>query len=98
MNLVEVLNFIKVNINNNIIISQHFLDQCYERNLDLYGIKEIFLKNKILGIVKQGKNLYKIWYYYTESKDLNLILEIVNNQKIKFITVFPCESVRRERK
>lgn len=96
MNLLVALNIIQNNIQQNIIESRHFKEKCNERNFDINSIKKLIQKNKILGILEQNNNLYKIWYFYEKNKDLNIILKIINN-RIKLITIFPSESKRRQK-
>lgn len=96
MEIEEALKLIKSQLKKEIIESKHFKDQCIERELDTNKVKEVAETNKILGILEQDENLYKIWFYYEKHKDLNIIIRIIDN-KIKFVTVFPCYSERRKR-
>ncbi|MGE0792783.1 MAG: hypothetical protein AB7V77_01225 [Candidatus Woesearchaeota archaeon] len=97
MDILDALNSIKSNLNKDIIESNHFKEKCQERNLNLTSIKDLVQKNEILGILKQNDNLYKVCFYYEKHKDLNIIIKIINSDKLKFITIFPSEVERRKR-
>jgi len=96
MEIEEALKLTKSQLKKEVIESKHFKDQCIERELDIEKIKEITKTNKILGILEQDETLYKIWFYYEKHKDLNIIIRFVDN-KVRFVTVFPCQSERRKR-
>jgi len=96
MEIEKALKLIKSQLKKEVIESKHFKDQCIERELDIDKVKEVAKTNKILGILEQSESLYKIWFYYEKEKDLNIIIRIVDD-KVKFVTVFPCYSERRKR-
>lgn len=96
MDIIEVIKRIKEKLNSNIIETEHFKEKCKDRGLDSIKVKEIAINNKILGIVKQDENLYKIWFEYEKHKDLNIILKLYSDS-IRIVTVFPCYSERRKR-
>jgi len=96
MDLTEALTKIKKNLKK-AQETNHFKEKCEERGLDIQKIKNIITNQKILGIIEQNKNLYKIWYEYTESKDLNIVINIMTNNRIKLVTLFPCLIERRKR-
>ncbi len=97
MDVSEALSLVKRGLNKEVIESKHFLDQCQARNLDLNFIKKVIINNEILGILEQDKDLYKIWLFYEQRKDLNIILRILPDKKLRLVTVFPCYSERRKR-
>ena len=80
-----------------IIESTHFRNQCAERKIEIKTAREIFKKKKILGILKQDEDIFKIWFYFDEDKDINIIVNIINNKRLKLITIFPCLTERRKR-
>ena len=80
-----------------IIESTHFRNQCIERKIEIKTVRDIFKKKKILGILKQGEDTFKIWFYLDEDKDINIIVNIINNKRLKLITIFPCLTERRKR-
>lgn len=88
---------IKRGLKNDIIESKHFLNQCEDRNLDINFIKKVIKNNDILGVLEQDKNLHKIWFFYEQRKDLNIILRILSDKRLRLVTVFPCYSERRKR-
>ena len=97
MEISEALTIIKEGFKKKPSEAKHFLDQCKDRNLDANNINNIITNNEILGIVKQDQNLYKVWLFYERSKDLNIILRILPDKKLRLITIFPCNSDRRTR-
>ena len=78
-----------------LVLSGHFQDQCKERDLDVAGILERCKNCKILGIVEQEDDLYKVWIKYTEDTDVIVAIKILSKDKIKLITIFPQKSERR---
>lgn len=96
MEIGDALKIIKEKLNSIIIETKHFKQQCEDRNLDSEKVIEIATTNKILGIVEQDENLYKIWFSYEKHKDLNIILRL-HSDSVRIITVFPCYSDRRKR-
>jgi len=97
MDIAEALKIIKRTLRKNVVESRHFKEQCRVRTLNTSIIREKVNKNKILGILEQDDGLYKIWFFYDKYKDLNIILRILPNKTLKFITLFPCSSERRKR-
>ena len=97
MDVGEALSIIKIGFQQDFIESKHFLDQCKDRNLNVNSVKKVIKNNDVLGILEQGENLYKIWFFYERRKDLNIILRILSNKKLRLITIFPCYSERRKK-
>jgi len=97
MNISNALAIIKRGLKKDFVEAVHFKDQCSERNLDLDEIRELIKKNKILGIIEQNENLYKVWFFYKTGKDLNMILRILPGKRLRLITLFPCKIERRIR-
>jgi hypothetical protein len=94
MQIETALKIIKKQLKNNKFKeSRHFKIQCKERNIQL---TPQLLKKDIVGIINQGDNKFKIWFEYNENKDLNIILQIINN-KLKLITIFPCKLEKRRK-
>ena len=79
------------------IESTHFVEQSQERNIPKEEIRMLLRTEKILGIVEQGDNTYKIWLSYNEYKDLNIIVRILEQGQLKLITLLPCYCERRRR-
>ncbi len=69
------------------IESKHYLEQCGERKLVPNEIRDLVVQKKVLGITEQNENVYKLWFDYETGKDINIIIRIVNENKIKFITI-----------
>jgi len=97
MELNESLSLIKRGLNEEVIESKHFIDQCRDRNLNISSVKEVIRNNEIVGILKQEVDLYKIWFLYEQHKDLNIIVRIIPDQRLRLVTIFPCYSERRKR-
>lgn len=81
---------------NDFVFSNHFLEQCDDRLLKIDLIKNILRKNDLLGILKQSHTTYKLWFGYSESKDLNIVVDL-SKSKLRLITVFPSRIERRRR-
>ncbi len=97
MDLSDALKIVQYNLAEKTIESLHFKEQCEERNFNLSKVLECIKNNRILGILEQSEKLYKIWFYYGKHKDLNIIIKILDNKSLRFITLFPCSSKRRKR-
>ena len=97
MDIGEALSLIKRGLKKEIVESKHFLDQCKDRNLDIDSVKKVIMNNDILGVLEQDKDVYKIWFFYEQRKDLNIILRILPDKRLRFVTIFPCYSERRKR-
>ncbi len=76
MELNESLSLIKRGLNEEVIESKHFIDQCRDRNLNISSVKEVICNNEIVGILKQEVDLYKIWFLYEQHKDLNIEVQL----------------------
>lgn len=96
MDLSYALEIIKENLRN-YTETNHFKEQCEARNLNSNEVIRIIKETQILGIVKQDEELYKVWFEFEKEKDLNIIIKILPNEKLKFVTIFPCYSARRKR-
>ena len=97
MDVSEALLLIKSGLKKELVESKHFLDQCKDRNLDMNSVKKVIKDNDILGILEQDKDLYKIWFFYEQRKDLNIILKILPDKRLRLVTIFSCYSERRKR-
>ncbi|MBU0470159.1 MAG: hypothetical protein KKA62_01430 [Nanoarchaeota archaeon] len=97
MDVSEALSLIKKGLKTEIVESKHFLEQCKDRNVDIDFVRKVIMNNDILGVLEQDKNLYKIWFFYEQRKDSNIILRILTDKRLRLVTVFPCYSERRKR-
>ena len=98
MDLNQALSTIKKSLSGNKIIeSKHFKEECTDKNLPVEEITKIITENEVLGIVQQEQNVYKVWFFYTSNKDLNIILRILPEEKLRLITLYPCNAERRKR-
>ncbi len=99
MEITEVLDIVKDVSEENIKESKHFKDKCENRELNKEEVLEIIQENKVVGVEEQDEeeSLYKITFYFTDRKDLNVVIKILSEDKIKLITVFPSYSERRKR-
>jgi len=97
MDLNEALSLIKLGLKKEVLESKHFIDQCIDRKIDIYVVKKVISNNEIVGILKQETDLYKIWFLYEQQKDLNIIVRIIPDQRLRLVTIFPCYSERRKR-
>lgn len=98
MELEEVISVIRAALSDSDFSkTKHFIEKCEERNLDVPGVQLLLAEHKLLGVVEQNDGLYKLWFAYKKSKDLNLVIKILPQQRLKLITVFPCSTDKRER-
>jgi len=97
MDVSEALSIIKRGLKKEIVESKHFLDQCRDRNLEPASVREVLINNDLLGILEQDTDLYKILFFYEQRKDLNIILKILPDKRLRLVTLFPCYSERRKR-
>ena len=97
MDLSEALSIIKDALKSEYVESRHFKDQCQDRQLDIDVIKKLIMNPEILGITEQNENQYKIWLKYDSRKDLNIILGILPDKKLRLVTLFPSYIERRIR-
>ncbi len=98
MDLSQALSIMKKSLNENLFTeSKHFKDECRDRNISLEEINKYITKNEILGITQQDPNLYKVWFNYDDNKDLIIIIKILPDQRIRLITLYPCNVERRKR-
>ena len=81
----------------NLILSRHAYDKTIKEKGRFLETIEIINNNLLLGIVEQRTFLYKLWFYYTDEKDLNAIILILPNHSLLCITFFQCNSLRRKR-
>jgi hypothetical protein len=77
MDVSDALLLIKKGLKKEIVESKHFLDQCKDRNLDINYVKKVIMNNDILGVLEQDENLYKIWLFYEQRKDLNIMKNLL---------------------
>lgn len=97
MDISKALKIIKRNLKKEVVETRHFKEQCKARGLDTSLIHDAIKKNSVLGVLDQGDDSYKVWFSYEKDKDLNMILAISQNHRLKLITVFPCAIERRKR-
>src|SRR3989338_4889379 len=93
MHIEGALKLIRVALKNDIVESTHFKEQCKERNLNSVDVKNIVQKTNLVGILDQKSNRYRLWFTHTTEKDLNVIVQIINN-RLRLITVFPSDIAR----
>ena len=98
MDLSDTLRYIMNQLKEDIIESEHFLRRCRERGFDPRRIRSTMTESRILGILEQGENLYKLWYHLSKEKDLNIVVKITKEGRIKIVIVFPCNIDKRERR
>ena len=96
MNLSQALSYIENNLHKKAFReTKHFKTQSEKRGLE---INFIFERKEVVGIAQQDQNLYKVWFAYTQSKDLIVIVRISVNEILQLITLFPCDINLRIRK
>jgi len=98
MELGIALDIIRKSLMTDVIESRHIKEQYIDRTIGREKILNLIRESKILGILEQDDDLYKVWFHYDKYKDLNIIVRILPNHKLKLITFFPCLAERRRRK
>lgn len=98
MDLGIALEIIRRELKSGFVESRHAKEQYTDRKIRPELIQSILRNNKILGILEQDESLYKIWLNYDKYKDLNIIIRILPDNKLRIITFFPCLAERRRRK
>lgn len=98
MDIEDAIRLIKHLIKRGAIIeSRHYTDQLKERELDPEEVSSTLKGAKILGTIYQEDETYRLWFYYRNGKDLNIIIRILDGKKLRVVTVFPSEAERRIR-
>lgn len=97
MDISKALKIIKRNLKKEITETRHFKEQCKARGFDMARVYSNIKNSVILGILDQDNGSYKVWFSYEKDKDLNMILAITPNHKLKLITIFQCHTERRKR-
>ena len=79
--------------------SRHFIESNIDRNEDIWMVYDLLLNTKPVQIGKTKTGTYKIVYEHPKqkSKDIYLIIMIINRQEITLKTVYPANSSRRLR-
>lgn len=97
MDLNEALSLIKAGLKEEVVESKHFIDQCIDRKINVHEVKKVISNHEMVGILKHEVDLYKIWFLYKQHKDLNIIVKIMSDKRLRLVTIFPCYSERRKR-
>ena len=79
--------------------SRHFIESNISRNDDIGMIYDLLLNSKPVQIGKTKTGTYKIVYEHPnqKSKDIYLIIMIINRQEITLKTIYSVNSSRRLR-
>lgn len=79
--------------------SRHFIESNVFRNEDIGMIYDLLLNSKPVQVGKTKTGTYKIVYEHPtqKSKDIYLIIMIINRQEITLKTIYPANSSRRLR-
>lgn len=79
--------------------SRHFIESNIDRNEDIGMIYELLLNEKPVQVGKTKTGTYKLVYEHPKqkSKDIYLIIMIINRQEITLKTIYPANSSRRLR-
>ena len=84
-----------------VLMTSHSKERMASRNISEEDVREVFNHpEKILGILKQNENKFKIYYPYTQNKDLVVIVTVSPGKDILYIrviTTFVQEAKRRLR-
>ncbi len=97
MKLGYVERFIRTREKDQIIVTHHSTTRIEERLLGTLDIKDAILNGKMVGIVEQDENLYRVWLKYKKKHDLNIIV-LMDSDRLRIVTVFPSETARRIRR
>ena len=79
--------------------SRHFIESNIDRFVDIGLIYDLLLNKKPVQIGKTKIGTYKVVYEHPKqkSKDIYLIIMIINSQEITLKTIYPANSSRRLR-
>ncbi len=79
--------------------SRHFIESNVDRFEDIILIYDLLLNEKPVQIGKTKTGTYKVVYEHPrqKSKDIYLIIMIINSQEITLKTIYPANSSRRLR-
>ena len=95
----EVLNLLENLDESQIKESRHFIESNVDRFHDINLIYDLLLNESPVQVGKTGTGTYKIVYEHPEqkSKDIYLIIMIINSQEITLKTIYPAKRSRRIR-
>lgn len=97
--LEELLLFLKDLDESQIKESRHFIESNITRNEDIGMIYDLLLNKKPVQVGKTKTGTYKVVFEhpYRKSKDIYLIIMIINRQEITLKTIYTANSSRRLR-
>lgn len=80
-------------------LENHVLDNWFERDINFDYLYDCLSSRMLLGISKTTENRFKLIYPHEKlkSKDLYIIIEIDDFERIKVITAYSFSKNRRER-
>ena len=80
-------------------LENHVLDNWFERDIDFNYIFDCLTDKILLSISKTSENRFKLVYPHkiSKTKDLYIVIEIDDFEKITVITAYPFSSARRQR-
>ncbi|ACV25375.1 hypothetical protein QIT38_gp35 [Methanocaldococcus fervens tailed virus 1] len=103
MDIDEVIEILSEIEEENITITNHFIERCESRKDKLPNIskiKNMLLTQKPVGILKQSGNKFRLYYELDEKYDLIIVISVWNTNpiEINLVTTYPQEKKKRERK
>lgn len=97
MDLSLALKCVKRNLRKRVVETLHFKQRCQKRQFDMALIREMTRRKRIVGILQQREERYRIWLAYEEHKDLNIVIDIDYHGELELVSVFPTDAERRKK-
>jgi len=94
MSLESVIKFIKNIDEKNIKFKPHSNDRIFQRNLNIETIKHYLINEEVVGLHKQNKNVYKLWFEFSSIEDLSIVVKI-DNLNLIIITTIKENNIKR---
>ena len=98
-NINDLIKILKCHNPNEIYLSPHVLENCFERDYSLNYVHSCLLEKIPLSIRKTSENRFLLIYPHETIKfqDLYIVIEINDDEKITVVTVYCFDKRRRER-
>ncbi|MAF34758.1 hypothetical protein CMO91_02845 [Candidatus Woesearchaeota archaeon] len=95
MDLSKALKLVKKGLRKQITETAYFRRRVRRREMDVSHVRQVVSHQNIVGIENQSNNRFRVWFKYSETKDLNIALDILPSGRLVFVTLFPSASRRR---
>lgn len=98
-NIKEAQRILKSQDSQSITLVNHVLDNWFERDYNLNYVNDCLINEIPLGIIKTRENRFKLIYPHDKisTRDLYIIIEIDEFERVSIITIYSFDKRRRER-